>query len=141
MSRGLWYASFVLLIIGLIMLAAGRILAQYDQGKELLKGKVTAKVVSLEERETEGPFRSRYYPVFEYYAKGSLHKVTYPYGSYPCHFSPGQEVRLAYDPEDPTVYRILEQSPRRALPQILTVGGMALLILAVFIFLRFAARG
>ena len=129
-----------LIVLGLVMLVAGVILKAVDREKEIYEGHATARVGELVRRDGDGRYRSRYYPVLEYYAEGMLYKVVYPSGAYPARWEVGKELNILYEPADPEKYCIVENSVRLVLPQILQTAGIAFLLLGVVSFIRFASR-
>ena len=129
-----------MLVLGLGLLIAGIILKIVDEGKEVYDGHAKAKVVDLVVREENGRYRTRYYPVLEYYAQGMLFKVVYPEGSYPSRWDVGKELDILYEPSDPQEYVIVDKTVRLYLPQILQAAGIALLVIGVISFIRFASR-
>lgn len=168
MNRGFWTASLWLIVIGLGLIAAGMILAVYDQSRELYRGHARARVVELARVEEDGRFRSRYYPVVEYYANGMLCKVTlahmggsdsylHPFGNIltsglpgkksgmlsrrPGPWEIGYEVNILYDPANPEHIQVLPSNLRTNLPALLGGAGVILILTGVFSFLRFANRG
>lgn len=129
-----------MIVLGLAMLAAGVILKAVDREKEIYKGHARAKVVEHRRRDEDGRYRSRLYPVLEYYAEGMLYKVVYPHGSYPARWNIGKELNILYEPTDPEEYCIVEATFRYWLPQILQAGGILFLLIGVVSFIRFASR-
>ena len=113
----------------------------YDKQKEIYSANTRALVVDLLRKDEDGRYRSRFYPVLEFYAGGILHKVVYPEGSYPSRMKVGQEIAIVFDPEDPeNRYVISENTLRSLLPQILQIAGAALILLGIALFIRFATR-
>ena len=145
MNRGLWNASLWFLILGGLAAGAGALLLAYTREKEVLKGHVQARVVELKLKEDrgvqqDGAFQNKYYPVFEFYTHGRLYKLTYPEGSYPSAFTVGQKVWLDYDPADPETFRIREEVKLQQWGRVLQAAGLALAVLGIFFFLRYAGR-
>ena len=130
----------MMVLLGLACLSAGVILKIYDSRKEAFPGHATARVVDLVRRDENGRFRSRYYPVLEYYAEGLLYKVIYPEGSYPAKWNVGEELKLLYEPADPETFQVVETGVRGRLPQYLQLGGTLLLMTGIVLFLCFASR-
>ncbi len=146
MNKGLWTASLVLLVVGLIFLAMGIGCHLYENFKEPLKCRCTARVVELllEEPKPGEQFlfyKNCYYPVIEYYAEGKLYKLRYPHGSYPSRFKLNQEIKITYKKGQPEEFLLEKQSPLRLLSQCLYGVGVAALLTACIIFLIFAMRG
>ena len=129
-----------MILTGILLICAGLVLKALDQSREVYEGHARAKVVSLQRREEDGRYRSRFYPVLEYYAEGMLYKVVYPEGSFPSRWEIGKEVNILYEPSNPEVYQIQEQTMRSRLPQILWISGICLLLLGAVCFIRFASR-
>lgn len=146
MDRSLWTASCFLIIFGIILLGAGLGCQIYLNYKEPLKGRATAKVVELllqePERKDPGlPYKNQYYPVFEYYAEGKLHKVVYPLGAYPSPFKRNQEIKLKYDKSDPLNYKIMEKNTLQLAADALYAVGVVCIAAGCIIFVIFALRG
>lgn len=145
MDRGLWTASCFLIIFGILLLGAGLGCQFYVNYKEPLKGRAVAKVVELllQEPEEKGnwPYKNCYYPVFEYYAEGKLHKVVYPEGAYPSPFRINQEIKLKYAKEDPLEYRIMEKNTLKMTADALYASGVVCIAAGCIIFVIFALRG
>ena len=144
MDKGFWTASLFLLLLGLACIAAGVILTLVLAERSALKGHTVARVVDLQLREDphagNKQFRHCFYPVLEYYADGKLYKQVYPKGSYPSVWKVNQAVKLDYDPEDPNIYALSDQSMRKRLPAVLSAAGILMVVTASMFFLRFATR-
>ena len=141
MNRGLWTASVLLVIAGIGMILAGMFLSEtHSRGKTAFR-RVKARVVDLLRREEEGRFRSRYYPVIEYYAGGRLVKTVFEEGSYPSRWQVGDEIFIEYSARHPEKCRRAQEGFRFILPGILWGGGVFLVMLGITAFIRFAVRG
>ena len=144
MSKAVWNISFLFLVLGLMMTAAGLILRYYYRRKEQLSGHTRGRVIDLILREVPGTgsasFSNRYYPVLEFYANGKLYKENYPYGAYPSNYQVGDEVKIDYDPEDPHEYEIRKEDIYSLLPTILYGGGILLTVAGALLFIVFATR-
>lgn len=144
MSTDLWVASCIVLVFGLIATVAGVILKSYSAAARPYEGYAEAKVVDLvhEKRDINAlsEFRNRQAAVFEFYANGKLIKVTDSSDSYPCAYRRGQRVRLSYNPEDPTEYRVLGFEPRRFAAMAFSIAGIAMIIFGCVLFLLYATR-
>lgn len=145
MDRGLWTASCFLIIFGIILLCSGLGCQFYINYKEPLKGRAVARVVELllQEPEEKGiwPYKNCYYPVFEYYAEGKLHKVVYPEGAYPSPFRINQEIKLKYEKSDPLQYKIMERNTLKTAADALYISGVVCIAAGCIIFVIFALRG
>lgn len=146
LNKGLWTASLLFLILGLLFLAVGIGCHLYENFKEPIKRRCTARVVALllEEPKPGEQYRfykNCYYPVLEYYAEGKLYKIRYPQGSYPSRFKLNQEVKIAYEKGQPEAFVMEKTSSLRLLAQWLYGVGVACLLAACIIFLIFAMRG
>lgn len=145
MDKNLWTASCFLIIFGIILFAGGIGCQFYLNYKETLKGRATARVVELllQEPEKKGiwPYKNCYYPVFEYYAEGKLHKVTYPEGAYPSSFKINQEIKLKYNKSDPLDYQIMEKNTLRMVADTIYVSGVICIAAGCIIFVIFSLRG
>ena len=142
MNNGIWILSFVCLVAGLIMTAAGLILRSYKRSRQQLAGHTYGRVIDLKLRELPGTnknnnFRNLYFPVFEFYANGKLYRENYPYGTYPSSFKVGDEVRIDYDPDDPHEYELRHNSIKDMLPSIIYTGGVALTCAGALFFIIF----
>ena len=143
MGRGLFYLSFFLLLAGGGCSAAGTILKIRRQRERVFEKETRAKVVELllrEDASSQGGFRNKYYPVFQYYANGKLCEFVHSEGAYPAAWKIGQSVRIAYDPSDPTRFVIRKPAPEDFLPDVLRIGGMVIMLAGAILFLRFALR-
>lgn len=146
MNKGLWTASLIFLLLGLLFLAVGIGCHLYENLKAPLKRRCTARVVELllEEPKPGEQFlfyKNCYYPVIEYYAEGKLYKLRYPHGSYPSRFKLNQEIRITYEKGRPEAFTMEKRSTLRLLSQCLYGVGVGFLLIACIIFLRFAMRG
>lgn len=146
MDKGLWAASCFLVIFGMLLLAAGTVCRIYFNGREMWKGRTTARVVELllqEPRQRDGraPYKNCYYPVLEYYAEGRLYKVLYPKGAYPSPFHVNQELWVRYNQANPQEYKIEEKTPKRFAAGFLYWAGVSCVAAGCIIFVIFALRG
>ena len=145
MDRSLWTASLFLVILGLLSLAGGVVSRIYQHYREAGRGRVTARVVDLVLKESDGAdsrfsYKNCYYPGFEYYAGGKLYKIVHPKGSYPSAFHVNQAVKLTYDREDPANYEIARNNIWGTLSAALYGAGVACLCGAFLLFISFAQR-
>jgi hypothetical protein len=143
-NKGLWAVSLLLILLGLICIAAAVALSAYRKGRERLSASVTAKVVDLvlrknEKPEGEKPYSNVWHPVFEFYADGVLYKVICPKGWMPSRYEIGDDVKLKYDPENPTVYHVEEKDRHQDMPVYLEITGAALIAAGIMFFICFAS--
>ena len=146
MDKGLWTASCFLIILGILFLGTGSGFQFYLNSREVLRGRVTARVVELllrepEKKDLKYPYKNCYYPVLEYYAEGRLYKAVHPEGAYPSPFHLNQEVRIKYNKEDPQEYEILEKNPLRLGAYVLYALGVLCIAAGCIIFVILALRG
>ena len=144
MERELWLTSCFLIVTGIGLLAGGVLSRWYTRrrsGRRVTKARVIKLLLREDPSSDVKVFRNCYYPVFEFYVNGKLHKETYPYGAYPSPFEVGQEVRISFDPEHPGEYEICERSAAGYLPEILSISGAVIFALGAVLFIRFASRG
>ena len=144
MSTAVWKVSLVLVIIGLIMIAAGLIWRSYNHSRQVLKGHTTATVVRQLTREDinakDSQFSMKFYPVFEYYADSKRYSEVYPFGSYPARFPTGKKLLIDYDTDNPKDFEIHINTLTSVLPGLLYTGGVGLLCIGAVLFIVFAAR-
>lgn len=145
MNKGLWAVSLFLIVLGLACVAAALAYNAYRKDRELLSAHVTAKVVDIVSMEDNHPgdnyrFSHRFHPVFEYYANGKLYKEIYPQGSMPGRWHTGEEVKLRYNPRDPSDYEIDSGERKENLPLMLEAAGIFFIVLGALLFISFASR-
>ena len=143
-SMAVWKSSLFLMVIGLVMIAAGLIWRSYRQRRQTLKGHTTATVVRLLTREDpsakDSQFSMKHYPVFEYYADSRRYTEVYPFGSYPARYKTGQQLPIDYDPASPRDFEIHVNTAGDILPTLLYTGGVILLCIGAVLFIIFASR-
>ncbi len=144
MSGELWIAGAVFMILGVITAAAGIILNVYGESSRPYGGFTEGKVVEIVSLERdpnmEAEFRNRQAAVFEFYANGKLMKVLDQTDTYPCPYELNQRVRISYDPDYPIRYEVVSTENRRILSIALNAAGVVLILIGVFLFLRYAGR-
>lgn len=143
MNQGL--TGEILIILGMLGMAAGILLQSYRRYKEPYKGRATAAVMEI----VPGPPDSKgkasgvhdyFYAVFVYYAGSRLIKKRFPKGGNPCPFYLNQQVRIYYKLEDPELFKLAEPGPQKKIEQLLYAAGAALVVLGIFSYLFYAAR-
>lgn len=145
MDKGLWTASLLLIILGLILMAVGVGCRLWQSYQDPNRARVTAKVVDLILKEPEKGDASRsnknfYYPVFEYFAEGRLYKITHPEGSYPSAYRLNQEVALFYDTKDPSHYEIAVIRMPELVAEICSLLGIISVLAGCIIFAFFSLQ-
>ena len=147
MNNGLWTASILLIAAGILLLIGGTACQAVLSYRQKEKLSVRAKVVDLVlgphrgAAGSGGLFANRWYPVFEYYAKGKLYKVTDPHGSWPSRYRVGQEISLDLERSDPSRYEISTDTAKKTAASVLYASGVVCLLAGCVIFVKFALRG
>ncbi len=145
MYHELWTASCVLLILGLLCLAAGMGLKYWIQQKQPYERIAEARVVDIvscpRSRETSFPeFSNRQVALFEFYADGRPVKVADTADTYPCKYRMNQMVRLCYNPDNPQQFVIVEKSRTKAAAAAVRALGIIGVLSGCVLFLLYASR-
>ncbi len=135
----------MLIVIGLLTVVAGIVLNTYNTvASRPYQGVTEAKVVEILSMERDpneaAEFRSMQAAVFEFYADGKLMKVVDKSAPYPCPYELNQRVTICYDPDYPVMFKVIHRENRRIFSIVLNIMGVILLLIGVFIFLRYAVR-
>lgn len=94
------YIAVIFAGIGLLFLIIGIFVAVFFRKRRENASAVTiARVADIIWR--RGNDGGCYYPVFEYYANGSVRRVTSSFGSSPCRYKEGEEVEIHYNTQKP----------------------------------------
>lgn len=125
--------GFVFLGIGLLLAVIALFLHKFFKRRQKKAVAVTtATVVDIvrHKRRNRQTSTTTYAPVYEYYANGTVHKVTSTVSSSPCRFRIGDQLELHFDPEKPR--KIYVEAEERMLRFIcLLLGGMGLLFAGI----------
>ncbi len=140
---GIW--SEGILILGIILTAAGIIYRAYLKEKEPLKGRVSATVVEIvtgppDIKGAEKGIHDYFYPVFAYYANGQLRKEQYEKGSNPPSFYKGQKVALKFDLKNPGNFQIEKKEREEQLGSLLYFLGLGMILAGLILYLLFGLR-
>lgn len=145
MNNAVWSWSWICMILGVFMVAAGRAAGSYRKKLEPYKGRAEATVIDIvaDAPDKEGMaagIHDYYYPVIAYYAGGRLIKKTYPRGSNPCEFYKNQKLKIYYDEKHPSRCKIAEADRLKKLSFWLYYGGFVAGGLGCILFVLYATR-
>ncbi len=144
MSNELWIASIVLLILGIVVAAAGFVLRIYGRRDRPYAGYAEAEVVEIvpaaRDSSVHSAFQNRQAAVFQFYADGKLIKITDDLDSYPCPYALHQRVRISYDPDNPNHFEPLNEERTQYGGTALNLVGVFLMVLGCVCFFLYASR-
>lgn len=135
----------ILIALGAFAVFAGVIWRNYCGRREHYQGRTEATVVDIEIDEPDRKGKEMgvhdyFYPVFAYYAGGTLIRQRYRYGSNPCQFYKNQKVRIRYKLSNPAAFVLERKNPLEQKAKLLYYGGLCLILAGGAIFMLFANR-
>lgn len=123
-------------IVGVILFVVGIVTLNKRKKKEInciekTYGKVV-DIVSHQSYDSDTKYTSiSYYPVFEYSIGGNKFVKRHTFGTSQPKYSIGQAVEVYYNPKDYNEYYIAGDTSSKKIPVILTLVGIAAIIIAI----------
>ncbi len=144
MSNELWIAGIIFLVLGAVLTIAGYILKSYNSSQRPFEGIAEANVVEIisveQDKNTETEFHNSQVAVFEFYAGGKPVKVRDKEGHYPCPYKLHQQVLISYNPDNPSVFCVLQKENKRYWATVLNILAVICILIGVLLFMRYALR-